>query len=191
MVVCAEDVEQELLELWSNVEKEKAARQQGPSGRAGRLSDPDAGHAGAQLLRAGSATAASQGSGSTATYAALSLKELHADGTGAAAKSACEHRLAPGGDGVHSIEQERSRPLPSSQDDDTGRDASSTASAELSPCNAQPFKLNRSDTAPPQQATGDEHLSGIAHCTEKQARPWSDAQPALLEGLPQEGLLHI
>ena len=188
--MCAEDVEQELLELWSNVEKEKAARQQCPSGRTGQQNDPGAGRAGAQVLRAGSATVASQGSGSVTTYEALSLRELHADWTGARAKSEGEHRLDPGGDGVHSIEQEPSRPLPSNQTGDAEYNSGSTAGAEQSPCDAEPLTSSHSKTAPPQQATQQKHQSGIAHCTEKQERPSSDAQPACLESLPREGLLH-
>ena len=190
-VVCAEDVEQELLELWSNVEKEKAARQQCPSGRSGREPGPGAGPAGPQVLRAGSdKPAASQGSGSTTTYEALSLKELPANGTGAIAKSKCDLGLEPGGDGADSIEQEPRRPLRSSQNGDAGHDACSAAGAEQSPSGAQPSMLSHSKTAPPQQATGDEHQSGTPQCTEKQERPWSDTQPACLEGLPQEGALH-
>ena len=190
-VVCAEDVEQELLELWSNVEKEKAARQQCPSGRTGRETGPGAGPAGPQVLRAGSGkAAASQGSGSTTSYEALSLKELPADGTGTIAERECDLKLKPGGDGVDSIEQEPRRPLPSSQNGDAGHDACSTAGAEQSPSGAQPFMSSHSKTAPPQQATGGEHQSGTRQCTEKQERPWSDTQPACLEGLPQEGALH-
>ena len=190
--MCAEDVEQELLELWSNVEKEKAARQQCPSGRTGREGGPGAGPAGTQVLRAGSEkAAASQGSGTTTTYEALSLKELPADGTGTIAESECDLKPESGGDGVDSIEQEPRRPLPSSQNGDAGHDACSTAGAEQSPSGAQPFMSSHSKTAPPQQATGDEHQSGIPQCTEKQQeRPWSDTQPACLEGLPQEGSLH-
>ena len=185
-VLCAEDVEQELLELWSNVEKEKAARQQCPSGRTGQESGPGAGPAGTQVLRAGSdKAAASQGSGSTTTYEALSLKELPANGTGARAKSECDLKLEPG---VDSSEQEPRRPLPSRQKGDAGHDACSTAGAEQSPSGAQPFMLSHSKTAPPQQATGDGHQSGIPQC--QQERPWSDTQAACLEGLPQEGALH-
>ena len=190
--MCAEDVEQELLELWSNVEKEKAARQQCPSGRTGRESGRGAGPAGTQLLRAGSEkTAASQGSGSATTYEALPLKELPADGTGTIAESECDLELKPPGDGVDCVEQEPRRPLPSSQNGDAGHDACSTAGAEQRPSGAQPFMSGHSKTAPPpQQATGDEHQSGIPQCTEKQEAPWSDTQPACLEGLPQEGALH-
>ena len=189
--MCAEDVEQELLELWSNVEKEKAARQQCPSGRTGRESGRGAGPAGSQVLRAGSEkAAASQGSGTTTTYEALSLKELPTDRTGTIAESECDLELKSGGDGVDCVEQEPRRPLPASQNGDAGHDACSTAGAEQRPSGAQPFMSGHSKTAPPQQATGDEHQSGIPQCTEKQEAPWSDTQSACLEGLPQEGALH-
>lgn len=189
-VVCAEDVEQELLELWSNVEKEKAARQLCPSGRTAKQSDPGAGNVGGQVLGAGSVTAAGPGSGSSTAYEALSLRELHADGTGARAKSECEHRLNHGVDGAHSTEQEPSEALPSHQNGDAGHNASSTAGSRQSSCGAQPLTSGHSKSASPQQATEHEHSSGIPRCTEQEERSWSDAQSVGLAGFPQEGLLH-
>ena len=188
-MVCAEDVEQELLELWSNVEKEKAARQQCSSARTAKQSDPVAGHAGAQVLRAGSVTAASRGSGSTTAYEAVSLRELHAEGTGARAQSECEHRLDPGVDGEHSIEQEPSNALPSRKNGDAGCNISSTAGSRQSSCGAQPLTSNHSKSAPPKQATEHKHRSGIPRRTEQEERFWSDAQSGGPADIPQEGSL--